>query len=264
LRATAFGPLDEFLSELDNYSADDEFFCAGTETSPCSSQNVPHLTLPYGDDYLLCEAPDCGGGSIYVLFVDHENPVVTTVTVAPADTTVYNGRNVAYTATAKDQYHDVISGKTATWLSTNASVATVTQTGTLTATAYTNANAVGQTTIRATIDGINGNATLTTVQTPPTVTISGPTSATLHQSVADTASVTGGIAPYTYSWRSRQCGNSGCGAWQNWISTGSQNYTYVSVNNCGITRTELQARVNDAGGAVDDSPTYSIYISNPC
>jgi hypothetical protein len=261
LRATPTVPINVWVYETDT-DGNDEFYCSASETSPCSVENVPRLTGQFLEEYVLCQTSGCGDGELWFRFRDRADPVVTTVTVAPATKTVYNGQTVAYTATAKDQYFGLISGKTASWLSTNTSVATVSSTGPLTANAFT--NAVGQTTIRATIDGVNGNATLTTVQTPPSVTISGPTSATLHQSVQEFANVSGGIAPFTYSWRSRQCGNSGCGTWQNWYSTGSQNYTYVSVHSCGFTRSELEARVTDAGGAFDDSPTYYISISNPC
>ena len=99
---------------------------------------------------------------------------------------------------------------------------------------------------------------------PMAVNISGPQNVTLHQSAQYVASVSGGLAPYTYEWRSRQSGGSGCGVWQDWFSTGTRNYTYASVNGCGISRNELQARVTDAEPSTTISGTYPIYITNPC
>jgi hypothetical protein len=102
---------------------------------------------------------------------------------------------------------------------------------------------------------------------PLSVTISGPQYVTLHQSAQYFATPAHGTAPYTYEWRSRQCADGGgynCGAWQNWFSTGAQNYTYASVNGCNIARNELQARVTDAVLSTATSYTYPIWITNPC
>jgi hypothetical protein len=53
------------------------------------------------------------------------------------------------------------------------------------------------------------------------------------------------------------------GPWQSWYSTGSQNYTYASVNSCGIGTVELEVLATDGNGATADG-TYYIYITNPC
>jgi hypothetical protein len=100
-----------------------------------------------------------------------------------------------------------------------------------------------------------------------TVSITGPQYVTRYQSAQYFATPAGGTAPYTYEWRSRQCTDSqgySCFTWQNWYSTGSQNYTYASINGCGLSRNELQARVTDAQGRTATSPTYPIWITNPC
>jgi Big-like domain-containing protein len=136
-----------------NYSWNSRYYADGTFVA-----NGPHTLRAIARDDLGQETPSAGVPVIL------SNPLVTTVTVAPATQTVYTGETVAYTATPKDQNGNVISGTTATWLSMNQSVATVAPTGALTATAT--ANGVGTTTIRATVDAVNGDATLT-VQTQP-------------------------------------------------------------------------------------------------
>lgn len=101
----------------------------------------------------------------------------------------------------------------------------------------------------------------------PSVSISGPQQVALHQSAQYFANASGGLTPYTYEWRSRQCSDSqgfNCGVWQNWYSTGGTNYTWASVNSCGIRRNELQARVTTASGKQGTSSTYAITITNPC
>lgn len=256
--------------EVDGTSGDDPFYCQSPHPN-ChfNVTNWPWLTQGASWAFPLCENSPftCNHlpSDLEVAFTDRSTPVVTTVTVSPATATIYIGGNVALTATARDQYGSVMSGKVATWTSLNTSVATVASTGNLTATGH--GVGVGQTTLRATIDGVNGNMTVTVNLPPLGVTISGPQQVTLHQSAQYFANASGGVPPYTYEWRSRQCsdaGGSNCGSWQNWFSTGSQNYTFASVNACGIRRNELQARVTDSRPVQVISPTYAVLISNPC
>lgn len=103
-----------------------------------------------------------------------------------------------------------------------------------------------------------------TFSTPFSASISGPQYITLHQSAQYTATPSGGTAPYTYQWRVRQGPNqSNLGAWSSWYSSGSTNYTYVSVNSCGIAVSELEVNVTDANSSIADAVDY-IYVSNPC
>jgi len=188
-----------------------------------------------------------------------------TVTVSPATATISVGATVALTATIRDQFGNVLPGRVATWSSSNAAVATVTSTGNLTA--RVDGVGEGQATIQATIDGINGSSTITVNVPPLAVSISGPQQLMLHESGQYFANASGGVPPYTYEWRSRQCFDSqgsSCGAWQNWFSTGSTNYTFASVNGCAIRRNELQARVTDSRPVQATSSTYAIIITNPC
>jgi hypothetical protein len=141
----------------------------------------------YGDEIY-------GPFSSYALFT---TPIVTSVTVSPASATInVGGSSVALTATPRDQYGNVMPGKTATWTSLSPSIATVSSTGALTA----NATGVsgGLATIRATIDGVNGNSTITVLQPIP-VNISGPTQIRPGATCTWTA-VVSGTPPYTYQW----------------------------------------------------------------
>jgi len=186
-----------------------------------------------------------------------------TVTVSPATATLSVGATVALTATIRDQFGNVLPGRVATWSSNNAAVATVNSTGNLTATV--SGVGEGQATIQATIDGINGNSTVTVNVPPLGVYISGPAQLMLHESGQYFANASGGVGPYTYAWRSRNCGPAvGCGAWQSWYSTGSQNYTFASINSCGYNEIDLEARVTDSRSIFAYSLTYVIRITNPC
>jgi hypothetical protein len=122
----------------------------------------------------------------------------------------------------------------------------------------------------------NSDGTLTpegqTYSNPPppppfSASISGAQYVTRYQSAQYFASTTNGNAPFTYEWRTRQCTDSqgfNCGAWQDWYSTGSQDYTYASINSCGLVRNELQGRVTGGDSRVTTSSTYPIWITNPC
>ena len=84
----------------------------------------------------------------------------TTVEVAPGAATLESfGETVQLTATARDANGDVIGGKIFAWTDLNPSVATVDQSGLVTATAS------GQATIQATVDGVAGHA-LVSVSVP--------------------------------------------------------------------------------------------------
>ncbi|HEY3221374.1 MAG TPA: hypothetical protein VGJ80_11630 [Gemmatimonadales bacterium] len=93
--------------------------------------------------------------------------------------------------------------------------------------------------------------------------ISGPQNIALHESAQYTASTGGGFTPYTYQWRSRDGWNGSFGAWSGWYSTGSTNYTFASINSCGLNQKQLQVMVTD-GKAMTATATYNIFITNPC
>lgn len=66
----------------------------------------------------------------------------------------------------------------------------------------------------------------------PTVTISGPTSATVGQPVTFTATATGGTAPYNYVW---SFGATGATATYTFSTAGTQTIGVTVTDNCGKT-----------------------------
>lgn len=97
-----------------------------------------------------------------------------------------------------------------------------------------------------------------------TASISGPSSIARYQSAQYTATALFGASPLSYQWRVRHSPDGfSWGAWSSWYSTGSQNYTYTSVNSCGIRRANLQVMVTDALSRTATADYY-ISVSNPC
>ena len=95
------------------------------------------------------------------------------------------------------------------------------------------------------------------------VSISGKQYVARHESAPYTATVTGGTAPFTYEWRTRQSGPGISGSWSSWFSTGSSNVTYASINSCGLNTNYLEVRVTDSA-ARQTTASYTMYITNPC
>ena len=95
-------------------------------------------------------------------------------------------------------------------------------------------------------------------------TISGPQYINRGQSGQYFATAQNGAPPYTYEWHSRDGKNWTFGNWQPWYSTGSQNYTFASVNGCNINMKQLEARGTDASGNTGITVTYTIFVNNPC
>ncbi len=104
-------------------------------------------------------------------------PMVATVTVSPSSASIEEGQTRRFTARAYDSDNMVITGKTFRWESTNTAVATINTAGLATA------RIAGSTTIRATVDGVSGTASLTVTEPPPVVdrvTVS-PTSPSIEE-----------------------------------------------------------------------------------
>lgn len=88
-------------------------------------------------------------------------PIVTTVTISPAVTTVASGGTTPLSALIRDQNGATMTEKTPTWTTSNASIATVSPIGLVTGIA-----AGGPVTITATVDGKTGTASITVTSSP--------------------------------------------------------------------------------------------------
>ncbi|MEK7400909.1 MAG: M12 family metallo-peptidase [Gemmatimonadota bacterium] len=97
----------------------------------------------------------------------------------------------------------------------------------------------------------------------PGVYISGPYTIVRFQSAQYTAVTSNGVGPYNYQWRSRTGWNYNWGPWTSWYSTGTTNYTYTSVNGCGINNKQLEVQVTDSRSDVVTN-TFVLSVSNPC
>jgi Tol biopolymer transport system component len=86
--------------------------------------------------------------------------VVAQVVVAPGSQNLTEGGQAAFSARALDDAGEEIEGRAVAWTSSNESAATITPQGVATAVA------AGSATIRATVDGKVGSATLTVIQAP--------------------------------------------------------------------------------------------------
>jgi uncharacterized protein YjdB len=95
---------------------------------------------------------------------------VNSVALAPTNPSVVIGQTVTLTATLKDVNGNVLTGRPLSWNSLNTGIATVSQTGVVTAVA------IGTATITATVEGKSGSAIITVIPVPvATVTVSPPT-----------------------------------------------------------------------------------------
>jgi len=100
---------------------------------------------------------------------------LTTITVSPSTATLYVGGTQQFTATAKDQYGNVLPNIIFTWTSSNTTVGTIDANGLFTA------KAVGTTTVNATNGSVSGTASVTVLEAPALTTITvSPSTATLY------------------------------------------------------------------------------------
>ena len=120
-------------------------------------------------------------------------PTTASVAVTLASSSLTVGSSTQAQAVAKDASGNVLSGKAVTWSSLNTATATVSSTGVVTATA------AGPVSIQATIDGVNGAASLSVSAPPQAPPPQSPPSQTPPPTVAP---VTLALQAGSYSGRS--------------------------------------------------------------
>jgi hypothetical protein len=196
------------------------------------------------------------------------NRIPSAITISPSQPAVAVGATLQLSYVAYDQAGNPMAPShhaAPTWQTTNPAIATVSSTGLVTG------NSQGTTTIKITICPTLSPGSPCKQATFPltvfpgmSVYISGPQYIARFQSAQYTANASYGSPPYTYQWRGRDRMSSGnFGQWAPWYSTGSQNYTFASINSCGITGKELEVMATDAASNTRTN-TYLISLTNPC
>jgi uncharacterized protein YjdB len=175
------------------------------------------------------------------------------VTVSPATATVTMGATQQLTATTKDAGGATLTGRTVTWVSSNAAVGTVSSSGVVTAVA------VGSAQITATSEGINGTATVTVTQaTVASVTVS-----------PATATVTVGATQQLTATPKDAGGNPLIGRVVTW---GSSNSAVATVSSGGVvtgvvaggaTITATSEGINGTAVITVTSPSGGLYPNQP-
>ncbi len=114
-------------------------------------------------------------------------PVVTLISVSPALASIEQGTTTTLSAEIRDQFSALVSGKSATWSSSNPAVAPV-----IAATGVVTGLSVGTATITATVDGKSGSANVTVFPPPvKAVSLSGvPVGIVAGQAFTITAALT--------------------------------------------------------------------------
>jgi uncharacterized protein YjdB len=131
---------------------------------------------------------------------------VATVTLSPTTVTLNSGQTSQLTATAKDQYGDVVTTDAATWNSSNTSVATVSSSG------LVKAVGSGSASVTVTIGGVQATASITVAQASVASVTVAPTtlSLTAGQSSGLTATAKDGsgnvLTGYPATWTSSNTG----------------------------------------------------------
>lgn len=179
--------------------------------------------------------------------------------------TIYVGGTQRYRAKIYSCYYGQwIPAPQITWTSSDSTIARITPGG-YPGNWYADAVGLkpGVTHIKGSYNGTSDENILTVQALPVTVGITGPFTLMRYQSGQYVADAHNGTTPYSYQWRTRLGLNDVYGAWSNWYSTGSTNYTYVSGSGCAVNQIELEVQVTDAQ-AQTATNTMTIGISNPC
>jgi len=145
--------------------------CSPTPTASWSSSNTSVATVSASGEVTGVATGSAiitasAAGNTATASVTVTPAPIATITLAPAPASVIVGQTVALTATARDSRGNVLTGRTITWSSSNAGVASVAQTGVVTGVA------AGTATITASAEGKSATSTVTVSPAPvATVTV---------------------------------------------------------------------------------------------
>jgi uncharacterized protein YjdB len=169
---------------------------------------------------------------------------VASVAVSPNPAAVLQGQQVQMTATAKDAQGTALPGKTFTWQSSNAAVATVSSSGMVTSVGP------GTATITATADGVGGSAQFSTTQQPVANVAVTP----------GTASVTAGQDVQLTATATDANGNTLTGRVASWSSS---NPTVATVSSSGKVTTIAKGTATITATIDSKAGSASIGVNSP-
>lgn len=164
----------------------------------CLAYRVVPSSLVLGLAMTLCAVTSCGGS-------DASGPPVNAIArveVTPISVTLNIGQAQQFAATPKNAAGTVIAGKSASWQSSNGTVASIDATGSV------RALSAGTATVTATVDGQVGAATVTVLALPVAVVAITPSTATVvfggtyPLTVALTDSLGATLSGRTVTWTS--------------------------------------------------------------
>jgi uncharacterized protein YjdB len=186
---------------------------------------------------------------------------VASVTVSPASASVQTGNAVQLTAVARDSAGNTLTGRTMTWSSSNALIATVTSAGLVTGIA------AGSATITVTSEGKSGTATITVVVAPPPSACGNTGSGTCYYvdaALGNDANPGTSAQPFRTVQRAADAVNPGDGVLVNdGVYTGGSQV--VSVSRSGSAAAWIVIRATHRWGAVIDgqsnASSVGIYVS---
>jgi trimeric autotransporter adhesin len=169
-------------------------------TASVSSTGLVTVIKTGGIGYTIISATT--GGQTGTSTINLIAAPVATVTLSPTSVTLNASQTAQLTATAKDQYGDVITTDPASWSSSNTSVATVSSSGLVTATGS------GSATITVTIGGMSATANVTVSQAAVASVTMSPTTLSLAAGASSGLTATaysssgGVLTGYAQSWSS--------------------------------------------------------------
>lgn len=186
------------------------------------------------------------GTSTVAVSAGTPTPVVTTVTIAPATASVAVGATVSLSASVKDAQGNVMQGQTVTWITSNASVATVSASGIVTGVA------TGPATITATSSGKSGTASVTVTAPPQVVT-------TVTVSPATASIAVGATVALSATVKDAQ-GNTMTGQTVTWSTSNSATAT---VNSSGVVTGVSAGPATITATSSGKSGTSSVTVTAP-